>query len=425
MVVTKQNKRKAPYFPSCFSWAAGVYEAMKFSFKKMDKKTKDFMVAAIICIIVFVILTNLEDVLSGVGSFLKIFSSLLIGAILAYILNPMAAWFQKKLLSGIPNDNLRWILSVVLTLLVVFAFLVFILSMLIPQMIISISSLVDNIDEYTYHLSEKVDGLSGVYKVLAQHIMEYFVGDDGSPSGLVSLVADNLKTIISRTTSFGTKAVNWVIGAVMAVYFLLAKKNILSTFSEFFSLSMSPRRYNKSRIVTEKFNSIFTTYIVCELLDAVIIGVANMLFMLVTGMPYITFISVVVAVTNLAPTFGPIIGAVIGGGILFLTNPKYVIPFLVFTAVLQFADGYLIKPKLFGGALNVPSVLILVSIIVFGKLFGVPGMLLAIPLAAIIVFLYEEGLIPWLKLKREVKLYTAESQSGNRSAGTEDNPDGD
>ena len=105
-------------------------------------------------------------------------------------------------------------------------------------------------------------------------------------------------------------------------------------------------------------------------------------------------------VTNLIPSFGPVIGAVIGGFILLLVNPWHALLFLGFTAVLQTLDGYVIKPKLFGDSLGVSGLLILISIVLFGNIFGVVGILLAIPLAAIIDFTYEEGILPLLEMRR-------------------------
>ncbi len=106
-------------------------------------------------------------------------------------------------------------------------------------------------------------------------------------------------------------------------------------------------------------------------------------------------ISVVVAVTNLAPTFGPIAGGAVGALILLLVNPLDALWFLIFTVVLQTLDGYVIKPRLFGESLGVPAVWILITLIVGGRMFGMIGILLAIPIAAIILFACKE-LFPYL-----------------------------
>ena len=115
-------------------------------------------------------------------------------------------------------------------------------------------------------------------------------------------------------------------------------------------------------------------------------------------MSYSVLISLVVGVTNLAPTFGPILGAIIGTFILVLVNPFHALLFLIFTIILQTIDGYIIKPKLFGESLNVPSVWILVTLVVGGRMFGVAGIMLSIPFAAIFSFVYTDWLV-----KREKK----------------------
>ena len=131
-------------------------------------------------------------------------------------------------------------------------------------------------------------------------------------------------------------------------------------------------------------------------------------------MPYAVFCSVVVALCNLAPTFGPFVGAFIGAVILLLAEPHFVIPFLIFTLVLQLIDGYVIKPRLFGSALNVPPFLVLVFLVVGGKIWGVPGVLLAIPLAAILTYIYSEIVVPWLKDRKKVKDGAKNKKDGER-----------
>ncbi|MCI6637735.1 MAG: AI-2E family transporter, partial [Lachnospiraceae bacterium] len=163
-------------------------------------------------------------------------------------------------------------------------------------------------------------------------------------------------------------------------------------------------------------NTIMIRYIVGELLDALIIGLSNFVFFLIVGLPYNLLISVVVGVTNLAPTFGPIVGGVVGAFILVLNNPWHALWFIIFTIILQTIDGYVIKPKLFGNTLGVSSVWILVCIIVGGRMFGVPGILLAIPFAAISDYVYNNYILVVLenrKSKRREKAQEHADANGN------------
>jgi predicted PurR-regulated permease PerM len=96
-----------------------------------------------------------------------------------------------------------------------------------------------------------------------------------------------------------------------------------------------------------------------------------------------------------------VIGAVIGGLFLLLDKPVYAIMFIAITLVLQAADGYIIKPKLFGNSLGVSGLLILLAIVTMGNVFGIGGILLAIPVAAICDFTYREGVLPYLQQRRK------------------------
>ena len=137
-----------------------------------------------------------------------------------------------------------------------------------------------------------------------------------------------------------------------------------------------------------KCGQIFTRYIRCNLLDAVIVGAANALFLWALGLPYVGLISVVAGVTNMIPTFGPVIGAVVGAVLLALRKPADALWFLLFTAALQLLDSYVLKPRLFGSSLGVPSVIVLLATLLGGYFFGVLGVLLAVPAAAIVLTLF-------------------------------------
>ena len=128
---------------------------------------------------------------------------------------------------------------------------------------------------------------------------------------------------------------------------------------------------------------------------------ANAIFMGILGFPYVGLVTIVVALCNLVPTFGPIIGAVFGAFILVLVKPWYALAFLIFTFVLQTVDGYILKPKLFGDSLGVSGLWILVGVIVGSRAFGMIGILLAIPGVAMLDFLYREYFLPWLDTREK------------------------
>lgn len=383
---------------------------MKNFFKDVDKKWKEYALAGCICVLFFVFITNLDVFGRTLAKLIKILSPVIIGFAVAFIMNLLAKFLQKKVFKSIKGEKLKWQISVLISLIIVLLLFALLLMSLIPQMASSLSAFIDNYPVYVEHLKDFVANSNiPVQNIKAvDKFLEGLSDNEAVIEKIGNLVLNNGSSIINTTTNIGGAAFNWLIGAIFAIYFLLDKRNILAAFSKFFKLVLSPLKYDKAVILQEKFDAIFSRYIACELIDSLIIGVANYIVMLILKMPNALFISFVVGITNLAPTFGPIVGAGIGAFILLLVKPVSVIPFLILTLVLQTLDAYVIKPKLFGDALNVPGVLILIAIIVFGKLFGIIGILLAIPLVAIIVYIYKEILIPWLELKKDLNKYNKE-----------------
>lgn len=383
---------------------------MKFDLKSVDKKWKEYALAGCVCILFFVCITNLGKIWSVAAGIFKVIKPVFLGFLIAYIINPVAVFFNKRLFKSVKKEKTGWSLSVIMALIIVLAILVTLVASLIPQIVDNLSSLAENYTVYVKHLVDFLRNIGEPFgNMTIIHSLIDFLSEDG---GLINTIgkffADNVSGIVEKTTSIGSAAMNWLIGGIFAVYFLMAKSSIAAELSRAFSLLLSPVKFERLSILLGKFNTIFSKYIICELLDSIIVGGTNYLFMLILSMPDALFVSVAIGLTNLAPTFGPIAGAVIGVFVLLLIKPSAVLPFIIFTLVLQTLDGYIIKPKLFGDALNVPGVIILISIIVFGKLMGVPGMLIAIPAAAILVYIYSEAFIPWLELKKDLKQFGRE-----------------
>lgn len=389
---------------------------MKFKLKDIDSKWKVYALAGCVCVLCFVVLTQLGTIFGALGELLSILQPVIIGLVMAYIINPIAVFFKNKVFKNLKKEKTQWSLSVLVAIIIVLAIIALLLVLLVPQIVENIVSIAENyqtyIDSLTNYIENSSSPIAGILR--SANVLNLLSAEGGALDSIGDFLVNNARVIIEKTTSFGSTAFNWFIGAIFAFYFLSAKNDILKEIAKAFKLMLSPLKFEKGKILFAKFNAIFSKYIICELLDAAIVGVANYIFMLVCKMPNAVFVSFVVGLTNLAPTFGPIIGLVLGSFILLLVKPAAIIPFVIFTMVLQTVDGYVIKPNLFGDALNVPGVLILIAIIIFGKLMGVTGLLLAIPIAAIVVYIYSEAFIPWLELRKDLKAYRKEEAQAKK-----------
>ena len=369
----------------------------------LEKRWAAYTFALCSAVILYLLLTHIMPLLTWISSLLKLLSPVVIGLVLAYLLDPAVKFLEEKLFRRVKKDGTRRALSVMLAVLCLLLLLTLLFSMLIPNLIGSITSLVGNANVYLARAEELLAKLSAsdlgsmlALENIADKLEEFL-------TQIFSLVTDNLRAIITRVGAVGGALFNWVIGFILSLYFLLGKKGLVQGLDQLRRAALTPENYERRTLFWGRCNQIFVQFIGCNLLDALIVGVSNALFMSIMQMPYTPLVSVLVAVFNLLPTFGPVIGAVAGAVILLLHQPFQALWFLLFTVVLQTLDGYVIKPRLFSSSFGIPAVWTLLAIIVFGKLFGIVGVLLSIPVAAVIAMLYKESFLPWLSRRRGQK----------------------
>jgi len=355
-----------------------------------NQKWFPYTVAACSAVVLFVVLTNLGGIFRTIGKVGQFFSPVVIGVVLAYIVEPFVVRLQRGLFRKIKNKKLNRALSVLLSLVVVIMLLVLILATLIPQLVNSITTFISNFEGYVTQLEKWLENLSGGFSKINIDLSGLLESNLNSLSNLESQLPNYLDGIVTTFSAIGESVVNWVMGAILAVYFLFDMDRLIWGVKTLVILMSSPAKYKKLFSFLGSCNDIMETYIIAELVEALLVGCVNFIFMVIFGMPYAILVSVVVGITNMIPTFGPIFGAAVGGLILLLADPWKAVAFLIFTVILQTLDGYVLKPKMYGDALGVSSVMILIFIIVGGKMFGVVGILVAIPLAAIISIVYNK-----------------------------------
>ena len=372
-------------------------------FKQTGKHWRAIVSAGCAIALFYAFITHINLFGRGLAALWNICLPVILGLVIAYIFNPLVKLLMRTLLVRMRRRDLARVLSVIISMALFVILLVLLLFYLIPQLIDSVITFVHNLNGYVDSLQALLNTLSGTVSSSGFDISQMVSTGNDLLDRLVSLVPSNFDDLIKTSTQVGSNLLMWIVAFIMSIYFLIDKESLQKGVKHLNSLLFSKKAYAGIEAFWGRCNYILVRYIVCELVDALFVGVSNFIFMLIAGMPYGVLISVVVGVTNLAPTFGPIIGGAIGAFILLLINPWYALWFLIFTVILQTIDGYIVKPKFYGSALSVPSILVLASIVIFGRMLGVVGILLAIPIAAIIHFLYQEGFIPWLKRWREKK----------------------
>nr|WP_297764913.1 AI-2E family transporter [uncultured Butyrivibrio sp.] len=386
---------------------------MKLGGKWTKKRWVSYTIATCSAVVLYMILSHIGSLFAGIGSFYAFIKPVVSGIIVAYIFNPLANVFNDKVFKKMKKEKAKWGLSVACALIVIILAVVLLFVALIPQLVDSVTTFTDNVDGYVATLQgvlrevEKEDpsGLLGgeITKIasfgdnILDKVGNYFENN-------MANVTSTIGSVATTTANIGKGVFDAVIAFILAIYLLLDKNRLIKGISRFTGLIMKPENHKYTGIFVKRCNDIIIRYISFDIVDGIIVGVVNLIFMLAAGIPYSVLISVIVGITNLAPTFGPIVGCLIGAFILVLVNPWFALTFIIFTIVLQTVDGYILKPRLFGESLGVSPLMILISIVLGGRLFGVAGILLAIPFAAIIDFIWRDYILKRLE-ERHLKRY--------------------
>ena len=376
--------------------------------KWLDRPWAAYTFAICSGVILFLFLSNIDFLLKIFGGFYHVVYPVLIGIVIAYVLDPLVKFFETNIFWKLRKKSVARGLSVVITFSLIILFVTILLVAMIPQLISSIRMFLENLGSYSRSLNRMLNNLRAF---AAEHNVDIsnFTDSVGDVIGTVANhLPQSLNRLLNTTINYGVEIFNLIISFIIAIYMLMDKVRLLNGSKRLWKAITNEKSYQVSADFLGRCNSIMMRFIVFDLLDGLLIGILNSIFMLIVQYPYVPLISVIVGVTNLAPTFGPILGAAIGSLILFLINPWYSLVFLIFTIALQTVDGYVIKPRLFGDQLGVPSIWILIALIVFSRMWGFAGILLAIPFAAIIDFIYQDIILIRLESRKRANSETSD-----------------
>lgn len=385
---------------------------MNRGFKERFRHSKYLRIFIIICgaILFYVLVNHIGVVWNAIGFVLGILAPIIVAAIIAFLLNPIVRFFEQKVFRWMKFRSGKYLhgFCVVFVVLILCTLLLLLIYLIISQLAVSVRQLIANFDNY---LAAFVKMLNRVLQdrvqeinVLGINLLELDAsGIQEFVSNVVEWATNHTEGIIGGAMSIGSNLFNGVIVVMLTVYMLLDVRHLRESGSRFFRAVMAPEKYNRFSDLFSKGSAIFLRYFGSNLLDSLIIGVLCYLFMLIMGLPYALLIAVIVGVFNFVPTFGPIVGAVISAFLILLVNPWGALWFIIYSLISQFFDANLIKPKLFGDTTGLRPMWVLAAIIIGGGLFGVTGMLLGVPMVAIIAIIVNERIEKKLQSREYVK----------------------
>jgi hypothetical protein len=371
-----------------------------------DKTRKDIIIIISYIALVIFALVNFSKIFTFLGKVISIFSPFLLGIILAFVLNVLNNFIEKKIFGKIkPSkvwNKVKRPLCITLSLILVFLTIFFVMNLLIPQLKNSASLFTDTLPAY----KEDIIGILNKFDVdesTVNKVGEYL---DNFGKVITDYIKGNSKDVITVTTEVATSVINiiskGIITLVFAIYMIAQKETLSRQINKVMKAYLKPKTINKINTVGTLANKTFSNFVTGQCLEALIFGSLVFVGMLIFRFPYASTIGVLLGFTALIPIFGAFIGTAIGFILIMMVSPVKAILFVVFIIVLQQIEGNLIYPRVVGKSIGLPGMWVLLSVTVGGSIGGILGMLIATPLCSLLYALFTKMVNDRLKSNKIV-----------------------
>lgn len=372
-----------------------------------------FIVGALL-IIFNQIVGNYESFSEGVGTIKTIVSPFIYGFVMAYLLSPIYNATVRglyKLLGKYFKNKQRLfsfckLVASVVAVVCLIGAVAGLIALIVPQVIESLTGILKSLPQRLTQLSalfnditSKMDNkrlamkMSEIYAQVQTNLIE--LAQTKLLPGMGTLVGQvSTQVILTLKTMM-----NVMIGVMACVYMLNSKEHFQGQFKKVI-LATLPKEKAEAVFDFAKFtNRTFGGFINGKIIDSIIIGIICFILMKIFGFPYPILISAIIGITNVIPFFGPFIGAIPAAIIILLVSPIHALYFLVLIFVLQQVDGNIIGPAILGNTTGIASFWVLFSIVIGGGLFGFIGMVLGVPVFAIIYYYFSRSINKRLEAK--------------------------
>ena len=337
------------------------------------------------------------------------------GAVIAYLLKPVCNCvenFLRRLLPekmGTAANMLAVTISLLFGILVVYALIM----MIVPQLITSVTTLYytarNNLNDFVDWASHQ-EIIASNQKLLDFIETSYDNLQDTLDNLVRTKLVPSMQSLLSGAAlgvmSFVTFLKNIVIGLIVSVYLLASRKKFGQQGKLILYSLVKPRWANLIMEEIRYADRMFGGFINGKILDSAIIGVLCYIACLIFKFPSALLVSVIIGVTNVIPFFGPFIGAIPATLLILIQNPIKALWFVLFVLVLQQVDGNIIGPKILGNTTGLSSFWVLFAILLFGGLWGFVGMIIGVPLFAVIYDVLKKFVFHGLRRNEEMELVT-------------------
>lgn len=374
--------------------------------KKAFGRWLGLFLVLVTALLLYLVIVNLDTIFGYIFYVAGIIKPVIYGAVIAYILNPLMKIYQRLITAAykrkgkqVPEKKKGMFNGISITLALVTGILIIVVLfiMIIPQIITTMVTLVNNlpgqVDAYYKELVQKIENNRFIADTMQEVVLQgtKFL-DEKMTTEVIPWMRTELlpnlntyaKQFASGVAAFLSVLYNLFIGLIVAIY-LLGSKRVFAAQAKKIMYGLL-KKHNADMVIyyLRVSNNMFSGFISGKIVDSAIIGLICFVAMTVLNLPYTMLVSVIVGVTNIIPVFGPYIGAIPSALLILLVDPKQAVYFLVLIIVIQQLDGNIIGPAILGESTGLSAFWVLFSILLFGGFWGIMGMLVGCPLFAVI-----------------------------------------
>lgn len=371
-------------------------------------------------ILFFFFIFKLEVIFKGIIFILKILTPFILGFVFAYLLNPVVKFINKKIFipafkkakfSKEKTETISRVSSILLTCIVVLSTIIILIYFIIPELLTSLEILITNTPAYLEQIKIYLLQLLKNNKDLETIVLNnYDMINTYVMNAINSTFLPKIEelVVIFSNGVFGALKVlyNIILGFIISIYFLNDKEIFKGQLKKALYGIFNIKKANKIIENARHTNIVFGEFIISKVLISIALTIFTFMFLVLFGYPYAIVIAVLIGVTNIIPYFGPFIGGIPSVLIILLQAPTKVWALIIFIILVQQLEGNYITPKLTGMKMGIKSFWVLFAIIVFGAAFGVPGMILGVPIFALL-YGYIKSILNNLLLKKKLTTETS------------------
>ncbi|MBQ8623705.1 MAG: AI-2E family transporter [Oscillospiraceae bacterium] len=360
-----------------------------FSNKKYNTILRYAIFAIVFTIALIFCIFQWQDLVKVFSAIIEILEPVIWSAVLAFMMNPIMKSVEKFLARFVFKKKARpkvsRVIGICVASIVLIAAIAAIILTIIPEIISNIPGIYDGFtNEFIPAVSKWISKTLADNPSLATIINNELNDIYSSLQSLLTSLVPQLTNLLSSVFDFANSVKNFIFGFILAIYFLFSKNQLQAQAKKLIVAIFKEDVYSKIFAITTNTNNALLNFIYGKIIDSFIIGCICCAGLLILRMPYVMLISIIIGVTNIIPVFGPFIGAIPCSILVLIADPSKTIWFIIFIFVLQQFDGNILGPKILGNKIGLSSFWVLFAILVFGSMFGIVGMIIGVPIFAVI-----------------------------------------